>query len=149
MRAGVTVAVLLTAASAPALAACNNAISIFELRQMNYGTIAVTNGGGRVTIAPSGVVTAPGGFALSGATVAGNFVTLGSANCAMSILFTPGSLVGPGSAMTINNFTTDAGASPRFNGSGWFDFNVGADLLVNASQAGGNYSGTYTVTVIY
>ena len=102
-----------------------------------------------MTIAPNGVVTAPGGFALSGTSAAGNFVTLGSANCALSILFTPGSLVGPGSAMTINNFTTDAGASPRFNASGWFDFNVGADLLVNAGQAGGNYSGTYTVTVIY
>ena len=116
---------------------------------MNYGTIAVTNGGGKVTIAPNGSVTAPGGFALSGATQAGNFLTFGSANCSLLISFTPGSLIGPGSPMTITGFTTDAGASPQFNGSGFFDFNVGADLLVNIGQVGGNYSGAYTVTVVY
>jgi uncharacterized protein DUF4402 len=32
---------------------------------------------------------------------------------------------------------------------GTVNFNVGADLAVNPAQAGGSYSGTYSVTVIY
>jgi hypothetical protein len=62
-----------------------------------------------------------------------------------------GSLLGPGAAMQIRNFTTDAGANPMLlpPRPSHLDFSVGADLLVNAGQAGGNYSGVYTVTVIY
>jgi len=52
--------------------------------------------------------------------------------------------------MQIQNFTTNAGSTPILNPAGGvLDFNVGADLIVNASQLGGSYSGTYTVTVIY
>jgi Mat/Ecp fimbriae major subunit len=135
----------------PAFAACNRAITVTETQQMNYGTIAVTNGGGTVTISPSGTVSAPGGFALMGLTAAGKFHVTGSRNCAVVISFVAGSLLGPGAAMQIRNFTTNAGANPTLlpTRPGSLDFSVGADLLVNAGQAGGNYSGVYTVTVIY
>jgi hypothetical protein len=134
----------------PAFAACKKTITVTETQQMSYGTIAVTSGGGKVTIAANGTVTAPGGFALSGATAAGRFHVTGSNNCPLVISFTSGSLTGPGTAMSIRNFTTDAGSTPTLHSpGGQFDFDVGADLIVNAAQAGGNYSGTYTVTVIY
>ncbi len=97
MRAAVTLAVLLAASSPPALAACNKTITVAETQQMDYGTIAVTSGGGTVTMV-----------------------------------------------------TTNAGANPTLNPAGGvLDFNVGADLVVNAGQAAGSYSGAYTVTVIY
>ena len=51
--------------------------------------------------------------------------------------------------MTLNNFVHDAGGTPTTNGSGDLVFNVGGDLVVNAAQASGAYSGTYTVTVNY
>jgi len=151
MRAGVTLAVLLGASSPAALAACNKAITVTETQQMNYGTIAVTSGAGTVTIAPNGTVTAPGGFTVSGLTAAGKFHVTGSRNCAVVISFVAGSLLGPGAAMQIRNFTTDAGMNPTLlpPRPSHLDFSVGADLVVNAGQAGGSYSGTYTVTVIY
>ena len=150
MLAGVTVTLLLGAAIVPASAACNKAITVAETQQMNYGTIAVTNGGGTVTMATTGTVSAPGGFTVSGITSAGSFHVTGTNGCSVSISFAVGSLTGPGTPMQIQNFTTNAGATPILSPAGGaLDFNVGADLVVNAAQAGGSYSGTYSVTVIY
>ncbi len=150
MRAAVTLAVLLAASSPPALAACNKTITVAETQQMDYGTIAVTSGGGTVTMAANGSVTVPGGFSLMGLPVAGSFHVTGTNNCTVMISFVAGSLTGPGTAMQIQNFTTNAGANPTLNPAGGvLDFNVGADLVVNAGQAAGSYSGAYTVTVIY
>jgi Mat/Ecp fimbriae major subunit len=142
-------AALLLAAAGPASAACTKAITVAETRQMNYGTLFVTSGGGTAKIAANGVVTAPAGFIASGATAAGTFKVTGSNNCTVLISFAAGTLIGPGAAMPIRNFTTDAGATPTLLHGGTLTFDVGADLVVNAGQAGGNYSGTYTVTVIY
>jgi hypothetical protein len=150
---------LLGLASPPAWAAggcdeTSNPITISQTQAISYGTIAVTNGGGTVTISPSGTVSAPGGYTVSGATSAGKFHVTGKQNCAVIISFLAGSLTGPGTAMAIGNFTNNAGASPSLNiagaGSlGSLDFSVGGDLTVNSNQVGGSYSGTYTVTVIY
>ena len=133
-----------------ARAACNKAITVAETQQMDYGTIAVTSGGGTVTMATTGTVSAPAGFLVSGITNAGSFHVTGTNGCSVTISFVAGSLTGPGTAMQIQNFITDAGATPILNPAGGaLNFNVGADLVVNAAQAGGSYSGTYTVTVVY
>jgi hypothetical protein len=95
-------------------AACTKAITVTETRQMNYGTLFVTSGGGTAKIAANGVVTAPAGFVLSGATAAG-------------------ALRSPARTTARCTLTFDV---------------VGADLVINAGQAGGNYSGAYTGTVI-
>jgi hypothetical protein len=143
-------AALLSASGAPALAACNKAITVTETQQMNYGTIVVTTGGGTVTIAANGTVSVPAGYSLMGLSTAGSFNVTGTNNCAVTISFVAGSLIGAGTAMQIQNFTTNAGSTPILNpAGGQLNFNVGADLVVNASQAAGSYSGTYTVTVIY
>jgi len=76
LRAACIVAAL-GGAAVPAAAACSKTIAIIETQQMNYGTIAVTSGGGTVTVAANGTVSAPGGFVLSGATAAGGFHVTG------------------------------------------------------------------------
>ena len=143
---------ILFCAAAPAMAACSHAITLTENTAMSFGTIGVVAGGGTVTLNTAGSRTAPAGFFLSGTTAAGQFTasaTSGAKNCAVVISFTAGSLTGPGTAMTINNFTNNAGASPTLDGSGNLSFKAGADLIIGANQKGGSYSGTYTVTVIY
>lgn len=152
-----TLLALLGTASPPAWAAncdeTSNPITISQTQPISYGTIAVTNGGGTVTISPSGTVSAPGGYTVSGITSPGKFHVTGKQNCAVAISFLAGSLTGPGTAMAIGNFTNDAGASPALThmagSQGSLDFSVGADLTVNSNQTGGSYSGTYSVTVIY
>jgi hypothetical protein len=152
-RAVGAAALLLGGASAPAWAArCDQAkdpISLSETQPMDYGTIALTSGGGTVTLAANGAISATGGLVLSGVPLSGKFkVTGGKSGCSVSISFVAGSLVGPGT-MAINNFTTNAGANPTLDGTGVLNFAVGADLAVNAGQLGGSYSGTYSVTVVY
>jgi Mat/Ecp fimbriae major subunit len=150
IRAVGAAVLVLCGAAIPASAACNKAITVAETQQINYGTIVVTTGGGTVTMAANGTVSLPGGFAQMGLPTAGSFHVAGTNNCAVTISFVAGSLTGPGATMQIQNFTTNAGATPTLNPAGGaLDFSVGADLVVNAGQAGGSYSGTYTVTVIY
>src|SRR5580658_2804363 len=142
-------AVVLAGWAAPASAQCFTAVSVSQTQQMNFGTIAVNGSSGTVTIASNGTVTVPGGFVHTGAGTAGAFKATGSPFCPAVLSFTAGALTGPGTAMTINGFTNSAGGAPFFNIVGTLTFNVGANLLVNAGQAGGTYSGTYTVTVVY
>jgi len=125
------------------------AISIVEDTTMDFGTIAVDGSGGTVTITSAAAVSGPAGYTFSGAPAAGAFTASGDATTAVTISFTAGSLTGPGTAMTLNNFTHDAGGSPTTDGTGDLTFNVGADLVTNAVQTSGAYSGTYTVTVNY
>lgn len=157
MLVAVMGAALFGVTSLPARAAncdeTSNPITISETQPISYGRVAVTSGGGTVTISTTGGVTAPSGYTVTGAIAAGKFHVTGKQNCAILISFLAGSLTGPGTAIAIGNFTNDAGANPALThqaGSlGFLDFSVGADLTVNPNQAGGSYSGTYSVTVIY
>ncbi len=132
-----------------ASATIQQAISITEDTAMDFGIIAVDGSGGTVTISSAGAVSGPAGYTFSGSPAAGTFTASGDASTAVTISFTAGSLTGPGTAMTLNNFTHDAGVTPTTDGVGDLTFNVGGDLVVNAAQASGAYSGTYTVTVNY
>ncbi|MCZ4279995.1 DUF4402 domain-containing protein [Kiloniella laminariae] len=132
-----------------ASAQIQQAISITENTAMDFGNTAVDASGGTVTISTAGAVSGPAGYTFSGSPAAGAFTASGDASTAVTISFTNGSLTGPGAAMTLNNFTHDAGGTPTTDGSGDLAFNVGADLVVNATQASGAYAGTYTVTVNY
>lgn len=142
-------AALATDQTGNASAQIQQAISITEDTAMDFGTLAVDGSGGTVTISAAGAVSGPGGYSFSGSPAAGTFTASGDTSTAVTISFTDGSLTGPGTAMTLNNFTHDAGGTPTTDGSGDLTFNVGADLVVNAAQASGAYSGTYTVTVNY
>ena len=67
-------------------------------------------------------------------------------------------LTGPGTAMAVSNFTASvAGTAPASSATGLIPdsagatqtFKVGATLTLGASQADGDYSGTFNVTVAY
>ncbi len=131
-----------------ASAAIQQAIAIVENTSMDFATVAVDGSGGTVTLTSAGAISGAT-YTYSGSAAAGNFTASGDATTAVTISFTDGSLTGPGTAMALNNFTHDAGGSPTTDGSGDLVFNVGGDLVVNASQVSGAYSGTYTVTVNY
>lgn len=150
---GGMVAALLVGWAGSASATCNKTITVTETQQMNFGTIGAATAGGTVTLSPSGTATGPASFLLTGAPVAGKFLVTGSPNCLVTISFIGGTLTAPtgGAPMTIKNFQLPSGFNPTIQGvsGGQLTFSVGADLVVNASQAGGDYAGTYTVTVVY
>jgi len=149
VAAGAAGLLLCAMADSASAAPCNKPITVTQTGQMSYGNIAPALGGGTVTLSSAGIASAPAGFALTGGAAAGKFHVTGRRNCAVAISFVAGSLFGPGASMQVRNFTTDAGANPILSSAGTLDFDVGGDLVVNANQVGGSYSGSYTVTVIY
>ena len=126
-------------------------ISLSEDTSLDFATVLVDPDGGTITLAVDGTTPTQGSSShvFSGTAQDGEFSLTGDANRALTITFTPGTLTGPGTAMAINNFTSNAGATPSTDGAGAFSFDVGADLVIGAGQLGGTYTGTYNVEVDY
>lgn len=126
------------------------AIQITEDTAMDFATIVADSAGDTVTLTAAGAVSSTGSSTFTGTPAAGSFSVTGTPSSAVTISFSSGdTLTGPGTAMPLGSFTTDAGGTPSFDGSGDLSFDVGADLTVGASQTAGAYSGTYTLTVDY
>lgn len=137
-------------------------LSFFKVNDLDFGDIIASGTAGTVRLYPDGSRTATGG-----ATLAGNdgeparFAGLGSYNRQVSISLGSNSIwiTGPGQRMRVRNF--EIGSTPtailstaptRFRIAsplGNYNFPVGATLDVNANQAPGDYSGTFTITLNY
>lgn len=137
------------------------AIELTAGQQLHFGTMSVPKNIVKVTVDPAGLRTAdvPANVDfLSGAPVAQNavFTVTGSANAAYSIQL-PASITlsdGGTNSITVDTFTAvsdsdGAGLTGTIDGTGNDSFNVGATLNLASSQAQGNYSGTFDVTVSY
>ena len=128
-------------------------------RELNFGSIDA-NGGGTVTVSTAGVgsTTGPILIALTGLQE-GQCDLTGEGNLAFTVTI-PATTVddaGAGVPMAVNNFQVDdgTGAGPAVAGysanlvAGAETIAIGADLVVGAAQAAGNYVGTVTVTAVY
>ena len=136
--------------TADASAQIENPIVISEDVSLDFATIINDPAGDTITLTTAGAISGTGSSTFSGTPLAADFSLTGTPSAAVNISFSTGdTLTGPGTAMALNNFQHSAGGSPAFDGSGDLSFNVGADLVVNASQTGGAYTGTYTLTVDY
>jgi hypothetical protein len=123
-------------------------IGISANNSLEFGSILASGSTGTVTISAAGARTVSNVTELGGTLQAASFDVTGDGTSTYSVSFTDGSLTGPGTAMSINTFTHDAGGTPTLSG-GTDSFNVGANLDVGASQTAGSYTGTFTVTVDY
>ena len=133
-------------------------IAIAKTADLNFGELIATNAPGTAVIDPqTGARTVTGGVAASGTSgfnAAGFSVLLcGAAGPKrFDILLPSGAITlsgGSGGTMTVDTFTcfpgpagvvSDTNPPPTL-------FSVGATLNVGANQIGGDYSGTFTVTV--
>jgi hypothetical protein len=78
-------------------------------------------------------------FIVDGPAGAGLSITLPSAPVPLSLTGAPD--------MFLTTFVRTGVASPVFDGTGAYNFDVGATLTVNPFQPGGTYEGTFDVTV--
>lgn len=137
-------------------------LSFFRVQDLDFGSIIPGTTAGVVRIQPDGTRTATGGVVLVGTGFQpARFAGLGSNNQQVNISLGSNTiqLTGPGAPMTVSQFeigstpTAVLSTSPtRFritSAGGNFNFPVGARLAVNANQAAGNYSGTFTITLNY
>ncbi len=139
---------LATSQTGTAKAAIVAAIVVTENTQMNFGFVIPGASAGTLVLPPTGAPTATNVTYLNGS-VAGAWNATGTSGQPLVVtLDASDTITGPGPAMTIDTFSTDA---PATFTSGSVNFHVGATLHVGtaATQTAGNYSGTYTVTVNY
>ncbi len=124
-------------------------ISISASADMDFGTVGPTGTAGTVTVTPAGARSSVDVDLLGGTPAAASFdVTGASGQTYFITLPSSDTLSSGGNTMTVDTFNHDAGATPTLVG-GSDTFNVGATLSVGAAQAGGTYSGTFSVTVNY
>jgi hypothetical protein len=137
-------------------------IQITNTAGLAFGSFAAGTGG-TVTVSPAGVRTKTGGVVLvsSGAGSSSRFNVRGftfptNHTHTYSITLPANGTVtitSGGNSMAVNNFvsTPPAGVSTGTLavGTQTQTLNVGATLTVGSGQAPGNYSGTFTVTVVF
>lgn len=138
-------------ANAASRQACNNAMILQELQELNFGDYDGTVGGD-ITVSTDGSRTSTGPNLAGGGTVsAGVFlITTGIAGCAahsIKIQYTGKSTIsGAGSDMTLSNFQSDPQSQTFSVGNAAGDsvsVNIGADLASPANQTTGPYTGSY------
>jgi spore coat protein U-like protein len=140
--------------SADVTATIVQAISIDKITDLKFGKIVASSTAGKVQIQTNGSRTIASGdvvlFNEGSDHQAASFKVSGTPNKTYSLDF-PSSiyLTGPAGSdpMTVEEFVHSA--SGTLSTSGEETFNVGATLNVGASQAPGQYTGTFTVIAAY
>ena len=122
-------------------------MTLAVLQNLNFGTVAVQGAVGNCVVSPATARTATGGVKLvSAAPVAASAQVRanGPAGSTFALTFTPGSMTGPGTAITVDTFTHNS--TRRLDITGQNTFNVGATAHLNFPQTAGTYTGTFTIT---
>lgn len=132
-------------------------IAINQETELDFGTIISMANQETVTIdASSGARTSTNSNNLtnqfSSLPKAGEFKVTGEANATYTISLPTNPITiedGSNNNMSVDNFTHNLTTTPTLDNNGEQVFKVGAQITINAGQAAGNYTGTYTVTVDY
>ena len=150
----------MAAAVTPASQSTSNAtiilpMSVTKLRDMDFGSLAVTTAGTAVLDPDSDMLAVTGGATtVGGSPHCAQFVGAAQSNSVVNIKVPnqPSTLtrVGGTETMTASNFTLQGGLSKRaLAKADSFTFRVGATLNIAAGQVEGVYAGTFNVTVQY
>ncbi len=140
---------------------CTSFIVLTAGQTLSFGSIIGSAGGGTVTVSTASGITATGVTSVGGTVTAATFTgtdpgvnpspPTGCTTRTVTVDVAGGAtLIGPGTNMTVSAMTD----SVTENGTGLWDYRsvpiyVGGTLNVNASQATGSYSGTFTITITY
>ena len=146
---------LVVALCLPAIAAAqqqDRSIDLTPSSDLHFGSIIASPTGGTVVVSPDGMRTTAGVFGFGGFGYnPGVFeVTVKGRGNAHYQIVLPASvtLTSGGSSMTVDTFqSTPAGTGHAQPPAGIETLRVGATLRVGPNQPGGNYAGTYFVTV--
>jgi hypothetical protein len=125
------------------------AVTVTKSTDLNFGTAVSGAAAGTVAVSTGGAQTCTTVVCTGGGATAAGFAIQGTAggNVAITVPATV-SLTGPGTAMSAT--LTSSAASLVLTGVAATDvFQVGGSLPVAINQAGGSYTGTFTVSVAY
>lgn len=128
-------------------------LRVQPLQNLRFGAFMRPTAAGRITITPLSVVTSTIDIStFPGNRGAARFRVDGQGSRFFIISLPTQATISNGTAtMRVDQFTagTPTGVVGRFDSTGFFDLQIGGRLNVNANQAPGNYSGTFTFTILY
>jgi hypothetical protein len=135
----------------------------FKVEDLNFGAVIPSGTAGTVVVSPDGVRTRTGGVTLYGinfhpAEFAGRKPAGGNPPVLLSLGSNTIQLTGPGAPMTVRLFrgntnpgqvltSTPNNFQVQGTSAGAFELRIGATLDVNANQAPGTYTGTWSLTL--
>lgn len=128
-------------------------IGISNTQELSFGRFVAASGGS-VVLSPGGARSATGAVELiaSGPGTPAQYVVSGDPNLTYAISLPADgtvALTSGANTMPVNSFTSSPGLTGTLGGGGTQALAVGATLSVGSAQAGGTYSGSFDVTVIY
>jgi len=128
-------------------------IAIINTQDLDFGDIISQTAAFTVTVSTAGERSATNATAILNAVgKQAIFSVTGQENQSFKVTLPTDGVVSIESgenSMNITGFNHNFGATPKLNGSGNATLNVGAVLNVGATQAAGEYTGTFDVTVAY
>ena len=141
------------AANGTATAKILEPIAISAINDLEFGSIAAGSSVSDVVMTSGGVRSTTGNADLytSDAGQQGTFDVTGESNHTYTITLPDNgdvTLTSGGNSMDVKDFESTP-ATGSLDAAGKQTINVGATLVVGASQAAGSYTGSYTVTVNY
>lgn len=144
---------LAASAGAPAEAVVVSPLALVNTEDLDFGTIVRGATAGTVTInANTGARTVTGGAVAAGGTPRrAEFVGVGRPGILSFVSVGPAPTLsnGTGGTMATTLAIEGGGGLILFPGAGVQTFRVGGTLSVGANQQEGNYTGTFTMTVVY
>jgi hypothetical protein len=128
-------------------------IAISNTQDLAFGSFSTSAAGQTVTISAAGARSSVGAVVVPSSTAtASSFNVTGGANLTYSITLPANGTVtitGPGTAMAVDNFTSNPTPTGTLSGAGTQTLTVGGTLTTNSPQTAGGYSGTFSVSVDY
>ena len=125
---------------------------------IEFGTYAACGVANTATMAPDGGLTTSGCLSPMGGGLAGFCILTGIVGTTLITVAGPGTINSGGNSMVVDNFLLQVSGSPTAvpsiaisasPTSPNISFGIGATLHVGATQAGGSYTGIYTVNTNY
>ena len=127
-------------------------ITVAETNALNFGTvIAGANGTVTLPATAAGVAACTGPTCVTGTSSSGQFTVSGTKNEDFTVTMPATvTMTGPGTPLlvTLSN-SLPATGKPKLSTAGTYSLNVGGSFPLTTAQVGGDYSGTYNVSVSY
>ena len=127
-------------------------ITVAETNALNFGTvIAGANGTVTLPATAAGVAACTGPTCVAGTSSSGRFTVTGTKNEDFTVSMPATvSLAGPGTPLLVTlSSSLPVTGRPKLDVTGSYLLNVGGSFPLTTAQVGGDYSGTYTVSVSY
>lgn len=142
-----------TTTSGPGKAVILNPLSVVNTSDLDFGTLVrgTTAGTATVDAATSARTTSGGTVAAGGTPQSATFVATGVINRVHIVALGPAPTLanGTGGTMAVSSLMLDGPTLRLFGAGGVSTIRVGGILNVGANQAEGDYTGTFSITVIY